>query len=88
MLRLVLAIAAFFLALAVIKAVIVALIIAGLIFRTKETIGLLLILGLFALIAAHPVLGLAATAGVITIGVIYKNREDKSALPIEDPDQE
>ncbi len=86
--RLILAIFAFALAMVVIKMIIVALVIAGLIFRTKETIGLLLIGGLLTLIAAQPLLGLGITAALITTGVVLKNRERKAELALEDPDQE
>lgn len=88
MTRLILAIVAFILAMAVIKMIIVALVLAGLLFRTKETLGLLLIGGLLTLIAAHPILGLIALAAVITIGVIMKKREDREIKALDDPDQE
>lgn len=88
MTRLILAIVAFILAMAVIKMIIVALVLAGLIFRTKETLGLLLIGGLLTLIAAHPILGPTALAAVITIGVIMKQREDREVKALDVPDQE
>lgn len=75
-------------AIAFIKLAIIALVIAGLIFRTKETLGLLFIGGLLTLIAAHPILGLGAVAVTITIGVIMKKREERQVKALDDPDQE
>ena len=86
--RLILAIVFALLALAAIKMVIIALIIAGLIFRTTTTIGLLTLGGLLNFTAAHPVLGLAITAALITTGIIFKQREEQVQLVLEDPDQE
>lgn len=73
---------------AAIKLAIVALVIAGLIFRTRETIGLLLIGSLFSLIATYPVAGLSVLTGAITIGVIMKEREYRKARALDDPAQE
>lgn len=83
-----LAIFALAMIMAAIKLAIVALIIGGLIFRTKETIGLLVLGGLFTLIAAHPIAGLSVLAGTITIGVILKERECRKAQALDDPAQE
>ncbi|RYG89851.1 MAG: hypothetical protein EON59_00985 [Alphaproteobacteria bacterium] len=94
MARFLLAIVAFVLAIAVLKMVIAALIIAGLIFRTKETIGLILLFGLLAVIRAAPLLGLGLLALVIVMAVVLKKREARAlrqagrALLSDDPDQE
>lgn len=68
--RLVLAIIAFAMAIAVVKLVIVALMIAGLIFRTKETIGLLILLGLWALLKAYPAIGFSLLGMIAIVAVV------------------
>ncbi|SFR84765.1 hypothetical protein [Sphingomonas jatrophae] len=67
--RLILAIVAFALAMAVLQMALVGLVLAGLIFRPKETIGLLLICGTISLFAAHPYicLGLLAAGGLVAL---------------------
>lgn len=75
--RFILAILAFGAALAVIKMVIVALVIAGLIFRTRVTIGLLLIGGWLTLTAANPVVGLGLAAALIVVAVKKANKGAK-----------
>ncbi|NYT40782.1 hypothetical protein HZY97_08445 [Sphingomonas sp. R-74633] len=74
------------LAMAAIKTVIVALVVAGLIFRTKTTVGLLMLGGLLSLIAVSPVLGLSLAAALITAGVVMKNGVERGALALDDPD--
>ncbi|WP_180142519.1 hypothetical protein [Sphingomonas sp. R-74633] len=71
---------------AAIKTVIVALVVAGLIFRTKTTVGLLMLGGLLSLIAVSPVLGLSLAAALITAGVVMKNGVERGALALDDPD--
>lgn len=52
-----------------VKIALVLLLLAGLIFRTRETIGLIIVLGLLTAFNAHPAIGLtiAGMAGVITL---------------------
>jgi predicted phage tail protein len=88
MARLILAIIAFVLAIAVIKMVIVALVIAGLIFRTKETVGLLAIGGAFTFIAAFPAIGLSLLAIGIVAAIVHSMKKDKAVTAIDDPPQE
>lgn len=74
--RLILAIIAFAMAIAVLKMVIVALVLAGLIFRTKQTLGLLLLGGTLSLIAAYPPT-LFIIAGLFILAAIIKAVKDK-----------
>lgn len=69
MARLILAIIAFAMAAAVLKMVILALVLAGLIFRTRVTVGLLLLGGMLTFVAAYPLvaLGLATVAGLFLL---------------------
>ncbi|EQB17812.1 hypothetical protein L284_06430 [Novosphingobium lindaniclasticum LE124] len=67
---------AFALVAAVAKMVIVALVIGGLIFRTKETIGLLLLGGLFTLMSKHPAIGIPLVIGLLVIGFMAKKAEE------------
>jgi hypothetical protein len=53
-----------------VKVAIVLLIFAGLIFRTKGTIGLLVLLAGFAFLNNHPLVGSAALVSLIAIGVM------------------
>lgn len=54
-----------------IKVAILIILFAGLIFRTKETIGLIIILAIFALISAHPVISIVTIVLAATI-TLYK----------------
>lgn len=66
---------------------IVAVLIVGLVFRTKTTIALMALLALFA----HPLIGGAILAVLIAISLFLKNKENKEKaflLAIDDPDQE
>lgn len=73
--RLFLALIAFALVAVVVKMVIVALIIGALICRPKETLGLLLLGGLFTLISKHPFIGVPVTIGIIVLAVMAKKAE-------------
>lgn len=64
---------------------VILLLLAGLIFRTKETVGLLLILAIFAGFAAYPVIGFALLAALL-IYLFLKNGRRKPTP--DDPDQE
>ena len=76
--RLILAIVAFALALAVIKLATLALIVAGLIFRPTTTIGLLALLGLLALVRAQPAIGIGAVAVFVVAAIAIKVKEAKA----------
>ena len=67
--RLIVALIIFALAVAVLKMVILAAIIAGLIFRTQATVGLLMIGGLLTLLQTHPAIGFTLLAVVIIAGI-------------------
>lgn len=54
------------------KVAILLLLLAGLIFRTKETVGLIVILALFAGFNAHPGIGLTMLA-VLAIIALFRN---------------
>ncbi|CAN5293261.1 hypothetical protein BH11PSE5_BH11PSE5_30100 [soil metagenome] len=56
---------------AAIKAALVLLILAGLIFRTKETAGLLILMGSVHLIATYPLIALSV-AGVVGLTIGYR----------------
>ena len=58
-------------AVAVLKMVLVALVVAGLIFRTKETIGLLLLFGAWALFNAFPAVCIGV-GGVAVLVVFFR----------------
>lgn len=77
MLRLILAIIAFCMAIALTKAVIVALVVAGLIFRTQQTIGLLLLGGLLTLIATYPPVGFGIVAILIVMAIVKAAKRKK-----------
>ncbi len=99
MARIVGALIAFALVFAIFKLVIIALVVAGLIFRTKETIFLLLIGGLLSLIAAFPVAGLGLLAIIVVAAIVNVARKQPSRdqpeptllrikRDLDDPDQE
>jgi hypothetical protein len=54
---------------------IVLLVVAGLIFRTKETIGLLLLSGVFAAFQAYPIMTTCIVGGLVALGLYTKNKE-------------
>lgn len=55
------------LAIVAIKLALVAIILAGLIFRPKETLGVVLLLGAFAVLRSYPM----ASFGIVTLLIIY-----------------
>ena len=61
------------------------LVLAGLIFRTKETVGLILILAIFAGLAAYPVIGFGLLAALL-LYLFVKNGRRKPTP--DDPDDE
>lgn len=75
--RLILTIIAIAMAIAALKLAIIALLTAGLIFRTKETVGLLLIGGAISLVAAYPPI-VFIVAGLFVIAALIKaSKSDK-----------
>lgn len=89
--RFILALIVFAMAIIVLKIVIVAIIIAGLVFRTKETIGLLLLLGAWALFKAYPAAFLALGGAAILIVLVRwltakgdKADGEQLTLPLDD----
>ncbi len=76
--RLILAIIVFALTIAALKMVIVALVLAGLIFRTKQTLGVLLMGGTYSLVAAYPST-LFFIAGLFIIFMVSKAVKRKKA---------
>lgn len=67
---------------------IMTLFIAGLIFRTKETLALLFVGGMLTLITAHPIMALRGVAATFVILVLVKMHDQRQFQMIEDPDQE
>lgn len=83
--RLALVVIAFSLAITAIKAVIAGLVVAGLIFRTQQTIGLLALGGLLTLIATFPLVGVSLVLILIVIVIAKKASKGRKELPaIED----
>lgn len=85
---LLLAILAFAMVIAVIKMVIVAIVVAGLIFRTKITVGLLAIGGVLTFTAAFPWIALPLLATGAVVAVVRFVRRDRAVALLEDPEQE
>jgi len=63
-----------------------AVLVAGLIFRPKETLGLLMIGGLFSALSAAPFITLGVLAVLITISLILKAKETKQVEDKEEAD--
>ena len=76
MTRVVLALLVFGAVVTIFKLVFLALILAGLIFRTKETIGLLLVGGTITLIGKYPLIGWSLLAVVIVAAIAKVVRSD------------
>lgn len=70
-------------AIVAIKLAIALLILAGLIFRTKETIGLLLVLSAWAVFKAHPMMSIGIVAVLILYAVIKASKPKAPALLID-----
>lgn len=85
--RFILAIIAFAMVVAVIKMVIVGLIIAGLIFRTQITIGLLCLGGIITLIGTNPPLGIGLVVVLIIVAVVMAKKNPPNP-ELDDPAQE
>ncbi|WP_294275315.1 hypothetical protein [uncultured Sphingomonas sp.] len=70
-------------AIVAIKLAIALLILAGLIFRTKETIGLLLVLSAWAVFKAYPMISIGIVAVLILYAVIKASKPKPSALLVD-----
>lgn len=70
MARVILTIIALVLAITVIKAAIIALVVAGLIFRPQQTIGLLALGGLTTLVGAYPPIGFGLVAILVITALV------------------
>jgi len=71
------------------KLAIIVLIIAGLIFRTKETLGALLLFAIITAFNAHPWIGLGIGGTLIAVRLLFEHREKQatdspSSLPRPD----
>lgn len=63
-----------------------AVLVAGLIFRPKETLGFLMIGGLFTALSAAPFITLGVLAVLVTISLILKAKEKKQVEGKEEGD--
>jgi len=61
------------------KIAVLLLLLAGLIFRTEVTIGLLAISAIIAGLVAHPVIGIALLATALSTSLYFKRREARQA---------
>lgn len=68
-------------AIVAVKVAILLLLLAGLIFRTKETIGLITVLAIFAGFSAHPALGAGLLALAILVSLYFKRKEGRAVKP-------
>lgn len=59
------------------KIAIILLVVAGLIFKTKETVGLLAIGGVMNLFMLHPLAGVIGTAALLSLGAYLKRKEKR-----------
>lgn len=53
------------------------LLLAGLIFRTRETLGLLMIGGILTAFAAHPLISVGLLVTTLLVGRYFKKRHDR-----------
>ena len=65
------------LVLAALKLAIIVLILAGLIFRPRETVGLLMIGGILTGFAAHPLIGTGLLVTTLLVGWYIKKKHDR-----------
>lgn len=59
------------------KIALILLVVAGLIFRTKETVGLLAIGWIIVGFSAHPLIGIGIVALLLSISLCFKHKEKK-----------
>lgn len=71
------------LAIVAIKLAIAAIILAGLIFRPKETIGVVLLLGAFALLRTYPMASFGIVALLIVYAIIKLAKSDTADDPVD-----
>lgn len=69
------------LAIVAIKLALVAIILAGLIFRPKETLGVVLLLGIFAVLRTYPM----ASFGIVALLIIYAIIKVSKSDTLDDP---
>lgn len=84
--RIILALLVFGAMVTIFKLVILGLVLAGLVFRTKETLGLLLIGGIITLIGRYPLIGWSLLAVVIVAAIANAMRSrppDDGATALE-----
>lgn len=67
---------------------VVLLLLAGLIFRTKETIGLIVILALFAGLAAFPVAGFASLAAFIVAAIVKACKAAPKQVEVQNTEED
>lgn len=84
--RLLLAIIAFSMAMVVLAKVILAIIIAGLIFRTKETIALLMLGRFLTLLSAHPAIALGLLGLMIVAAIMQASKKGGEAQLEDQPE--
>lgn len=71
------------------KVALIFLIAAGLIFRTKETIALLVVCGVLSAFQVHPWITTGVAGGLMALGYYFKRKEgqeisDRNSLPAPD----
>lgn len=69
------------LAIFAIKLAFLFLLLAGLIFKTKETIGLVTILAIFAGFRAHPGIGIGLIVIAVLVSLYFKGKELNASKP-------
>lgn len=73
------------------KVIIILIFLAGLIFRTKETVGLIIVLLVIGGFAKYPLIATAISATLLAVGLYFKRKErlakvDDQTLPLPNPD--
>ena len=76
------------LAIVAIKLAIAAIILAGLIFRPKETIGVVLLLGAFAILRTYPMASLGIVALLIVYAIIKVSKSQPTDHPVDTTDED
>lgn len=66
------------------KIAIIVLLLTGLIFRTKETVGLIVILATISFFSNHPAIGFAAIATLVIMGIVKLLKSDVAPKVITD----
>ena len=76
------------LAIVAIKLAIAAIILAGLIFRPRETIGVVLLLGAFALLRTYPMASFGIVALLIVYAIIRLAKSDTADDPVNTTEED